>query len=289
MKNHIKTTWQHIRRSPYQALAAIFIMLLTFLVISAFGFITVGSQIVINYFESKPQVTVFFSNTANPNQIDNFKKQILATGRVLKMKFISKDEALQLYKKQNKNDPLLLELVTADILPASLEISSKNINDLPQIAGFVKNSPIVEQVVFQRDIVSTLVSWTDALRKIGLVLIITLILVSLFVMATIIGIKVSQKKDDIEIMKLIGATNLYIAWPFVYEGIFYAFIGAFFGWIIATGALLYATPFLKTFLKGIPILPASPYFLLILLGIEIILAVLLGLYSSLIAVYRYLK
>lgn len=289
MKNHIKTTWHHIRRSPYQALAAIFIMLLTFLVISAFGFITVGSQIVINYFESKPQVTVFFSNTANPNQIDNFKKQILATGRVLKMKFISKDEALQLYKKQNKNDPLLLELVTADILPASLEISSKNINDLPQIAGFVKNSPIVEQVVFQRDIVSTLVSWTDALRKIGLVLIITLILVSLFVMATIIGIKVSQKKDDIEIMKLIGATNLYIAWPFVYEGIFYAFIGAFFGWIIATGALLYATPFLKTFLKGIPILPASPYFLLILLGIEIILAVLLGLYSSLIAVYRYLK
>ncbi len=289
MKKHIKTAYHHIRRSPYQALAAIFIMLLTFMVISAFGFITVGSQIVINYFESKPQVTAFFQDAATPAQITTLENQLKATGKVSSLKFVSKEQALQLYKAQNKNDPLLLQLVTADILPASLEISANNIDDLASLASQVKSSTIVDQVVYQQDIVSTLVSWTGAVRKIGLVLIGTLILVSLFIMATIIGIKVSQKREDIEIMRLIGATNLYIAWPFVYEGIFYALVGAVLGWVITTGTLLYATPYLMSFLKGIPVLPANPYFLLALLGFEIILAVLLGLYSSLIAVYRYLK
>ena len=289
MKQHIKTAYHHIRRSPYQALAAIFIMLLTFIVITAFGFITVGSQIVINYFESKPQVTAFFQNTATTSQIKALEQQLKATGNVSKLKFVSQQQAFNIYKAQNKNDPLLLELVTPDILPASLEISANNISDLPSLASFVKRSSIVEQVVYQQDIVSTLVSWTDALRKIGIVLIITLILVSLFIMATIIGIKVSQKKEDIEIMKLIGATNLYIAWPFVMEGIFYSLIGAVLGWAITTGVLFYATPYMMSFLKGIPVLPVNLYFLFALLGVEIILALLLGLYSSLIAVYRYLK
>jgi cell division transport system permease protein len=108
-------------------------------------------------------------------------------------------------------------------------------------------------------------------------------------MVTIIGIKISQKKDDIEIMKLIGATNWYIRWPFMFEGIVYGVIGSVIGWVIATGVLLYATPFLESFLKGIPVLPVSYLALLALLGIEVLFAVFLGIVSSFLAVLRYLK
>ncbi len=286
---HIKTTWTNIRRSPYQAFAAILIMMLTFLVVSFFTFLIGGSSKIVNYFESKPQVTAFFKNEARQTDINALENSLQSTGKVASVKFVSKEEALKIYREQNKNDPLLLDLVTADILPASLEISALKIEDLSSISDTLKSSPIVQEVVFQKDVVSTLTAWTSALRKIGIALIITLSLVSVFIMVTIIGIKISQKKDDIEIMRLIGATNWYIRWPFIFEGMFYGVIGAFFGWLISSLALWYATPFLSSFLRGIPVLPTSPLVLFELLAVELVLAVMLGAFSSFLAVLRYLK
>ena len=286
---HAKTTWTNIRRSPYQAFAAILIMMLTFLVISFFTFLIGGSSKIVNYFESKPQVTAFFKNEAKQSDINTLENDLQSTGKIASVKFVSKDEALKIYREQNKNDPLLLDLVTADILPASLEISSLKIEDLSSISDTLKNSPIVQEVVFQKDVVSTLTAWTSALRKIGLTLIVVLSLVSMFIMVTIIGIKISQKKDDIEIMRLIGATNWYIRWPFIFEGMFYGAIGAFLGWLISSLALWYATPFLSSFLRGIPVLPVSPIVLFELLAVELVLAAFLGAFSSFLAVLRYLK
>jgi cell division transport system permease protein len=285
----IKSAWKNIRRSPYQAMAAILIMTLTFLAISFFTFILVGSSKVINYFESKPQVTAFFKNEAKQTDIDQLKSQLQATGKVASIKFVSKDDALKIYREQNKNDPLLLDLVTADVLPSSFEISTVKIEDMGAISNALNKSALVSDVIYQKDVVSTLTSWTGAMRKIGLVLIVLLSLVSIFIMVTIIGVKISQKKADIEIMKLIGATNWYIRWPFLTEGIVYGIIGAVVGWAIATVGLLYATPFLESFLKGIPVLPVAYLDLLALLGIELVLAVILGTVSSFLAVLRYSK
>lgn len=284
-----KTAWKNIRRSPYQALAAILIMTLTFLAISFFIFLLVGSSQIINYFESKPQVTAFFKNEAKQSDINALENKLSDTGKVSSVNFVSKEEALKIYKEQNKNDPLLLDLVTADVLPASFEISAVRIEDLGSISDMLKKSPIVSDVIYQKDVVSTLTSWTNAIRKIGISLIVLLSLVSVFIMATIIGIKISQKKEDIEIMRLIGATPWYIRWPFISEGAFYGTVGAVIGWIMATGALLYATPFLESFLKGIPVLPVSFVNLLMLLALELVFAVFLGVISSFIAVFRYLK
>ena len=285
----IKTAWRNIRRSPYQAFAAILIMTLTFLVISFFTFLLIGSSNIINYFESKPQVTAFFRDEAKQSDINALHNNLMDTGKVSSIKFVSKSDALKIYREQNKNDPLLLDLVTADVLPASFEISAVRIEDLGSISNMLNKSSIVSEVVYQKDVVSTLSAWTNAIRKIGVALIVLLSLVSVFIMVTIIGIKISQKKEDIEIMTLIGASNWYIRWPFVVEGVFYGLVGAFVGWIIATSVLLYTTPFLESFLKGIPVLPAPYIGLLELLGVEIVFAVFLSIISSFLAVLRYLK
>ena len=285
----IKSSFRNIRRSPYQALAAVLIMMLTFLTISFFTFLLSGSARVINFFESKPQVTAFFKNETKQSDINALEAQVKNTGKVSSVRFVSKQEALKIYREQNKDDPLLLDLVTADILPASLEISAFKISDLSGISEMLKGSPDVSEVIFQKDIVSTLVSWTSAVRKIGIGLIIVLSLVSTFIMITIIGIRISQRKEDIEIMRLIGASNGYIRWLFLFEGMFYAVVGAVIGWTIASLALWYSTPFLSSFLKGIPILPVSPIFLLEVLLAELIFAIILGFLSSFLAVLRYLR
>ena len=285
----LSSTWRNMRRSPYQALAAILIMSLTFLTVSFFILILFGSARVINYFESKPQVTAFFKDDAKQSDIDSLIQTMKNDPNVASAKFVSKDQALQIYKQQNKGDPLLLDLVTADILPSSLEISTVRIEDLSEVSDKLSSSSIVQQVIFQRDIVSTLSSWTSALRKIGIAAIFVLSLVSVFIMVTIIGIKISQKKEDIEIMRLIGANNWYIRWPFVWEGIFYGLIGALIGFSISMIAVWYSSSFLESFLKGIPIFPISPVFILGMLGFEFLLAIFLGTFSSYLAVLRYLK
>lgn len=284
-----KTTWRNIRRSPYQAFAAVLVMTLTFLFLSFFTFLLFGSAKAISYFESRPQVTAFFKNEVKQADIDNLKNELTATNKVASAKFVSKQDALKIYREQNKNDPLLLELVTADILPASLEISTVKIENLSEINKQLLDSPLVSEVVFQKDVVSVLTSWTNAIRTIGLGLIIVLSLVSVFIMVIIIGVKISQKKEDIGIMKLIGAENWYIRWPFIFEGISYGVMGAILGWLISAGALWYATPFLSSFLKGMPIFPVPLAFFFGLLGAEILVAIVLGTLSSFLAVFRYLK
>jgi len=285
----IKTTGLNIRRSPYQAFAAIIIMTLTFLVVSFFTFILVGSSKIVNYFESLPQVTAFFKSETKQSDINSLENKLKDTGKVSSVKFVSKNDALKIYREQNKNDPLLLELVTADILPPSLEISTYKIEDLSSVSDMISSSPTIDRVVYQKDVIGTLTAWTNALRRIGLALIIVLSAVSIFLIVTIVGIKISQKKEDIEILRLIGATNWYIRWPFIFEGMFYGAVGAFVGWTISSVTLWYSSPFLSSFLRGIPILPVSPIFLLELLAVELLLAIFLGAFASYLAVLRYLK
>lgn len=286
---HLNTTWRHIRRSPYQAFAAVFIMAQTFFVLTFFSFLIYGSSRIIAYFESVPQVTAFFKEETKQEQIDVLQQQIKDTGKVAEVTFVSKQEALKIYQDQNKDDPLLLELVTADILPAALKVSTVKIEDLSSISDLFSKSPFVDRVIFQKDLIQNLSAWTSALRKIGIFLSVILALDAIFLMVIIIGIKISQKKDEIEIVRLIGATSWYIRWPFIYEGIFYGVVGAFFGWVLGISIFWYATPFLSVFLKGIPLFPLPVAFFFQLFGMELLLAVLLGFISSFFAVLRYLK
>lgn len=289
MNAHMETAWKHIRRSPYQAMAAIMIMVVTFLAVSVFSILIIGSSKVISYFESKPQVTAFFHDEATTAQISALRHQLEASGKVASAKYVSKEDALKIYKEQNKSDPLLLDLVTADVLPASLEISTFSLSDLPAISSQLKTNPIVQEVVFQQDVVKTLTSWTNTIRILGVGLIVILSIVSILIMATIIGMKISQKKEEIEVMQLIGATRWYISWPFIYEGMFYGIIGAFVGWLVTSTALLASSPYLASFLQGIPLFPVPWFFYGGLLAGEVILAMLLGWFASLLAVRRYIK
>jgi cell division transport system permease protein len=286
----VKTTWKHIRRSPYQAMAAVMIMLLTMFVASVFLMAAYGSSVILKNFESKPQITVFFKDEAKPQDIDSLKQKLNETGIVFSIKYISKEEALAIYKEQNKNDPLLLELVTANILPSSLEVSAKEAKDLADLNDIIKNEKLpVDEIVYQKDIVDSLIAWTNMVRTAGGVLLGFFTFTSVLIILMVISLKISQKREEIEILRLVGASDWYIRRPFILEGALYGLTGAFFAWIISYGLLLYATPFLSSFLTGIPLFPVSPILMLKLLGIEMGSGIVVGIIGSLLAVWRYLR
>lgn len=289
MKQHLKTAWTHIHRSPYQALAAVIIMFLAFFVASVTVLVASGSQAILAYFETKPQVTAFFKDEVGLDQVDILKAKLAQTSKISQTKYISKEEALAIYREQNKDDPLLLEMVTANILPASLEVSATNLAFLGEVAQILREEPGVEEVIFQEDIVSALKTWTSTLRKFGTILIGFLGLVSILVILIIVSMKVAVRKKEIGILRLIGATTWFVRIPFVLEGIFYGVVGAFLAWGTVCLLLLYTTPLLVEFLVGIPILPIPFVFMLCLLGGELLAGILIGSLGSLLAVKRYLR
>jgi len=285
--SHKNTVLKHIRRSPYQSLAAVFMTTVTFFIVSIFALVVLGAHSMLLFFESRPQVTAFFKDDATTTQIESLKNEISTTITVENMHYISKDDALEIYRKQNENNPLLLEMVTADILPASLEVSAKNVRDLESIASLMQKDDSVEEVVFQKDVIDTLRKWVGGIRITGIVLSSLLILASLTTIVMILGLKFTARKAEINTLSLLGATSWYIRGPFVSEGIIYAVIGALAGWGIAYLSLLYLTPNLVNFLQDIAILPIPIWVMLSMLGGEIILACLIGAFASLIATRRY--
>lgn len=288
----------HIRRSPYQAMAAVLTMFLTFLVGGIFFLATTSSVVILKYFESKPQITVFFTSKAGEPEAQTLKTKLQATGKVSSMNFVSKEQALTIYREQNKNDPLLLEMVTADILPASLEVSATDPKELSALATVIKGGEGIEEVVYQKDVVDSLLSWTNAIRAIGGILAFMLVLDSLLIIGTVIAMKIALKRDEVEILTLVGATQWAIRAPFIVEGGIYGILGSGAASFLLTGLVLWFRPFLTSFLGAIPAIGlvlgnpmGAPFFIAItvfLVG-NLLVGFLLGAIGSYIALIRYLR
>lgn len=281
------TTLRHMRRYPYQSLAAIFMTTVTFFIVSIFVLVVLGAHSMLGYFESRPQVTAFFKDEAGTSDVDLLKTDISIAIAVESVRYISKDDALEIYKKQNQDNPLLLEMVTADILPASLEVSAKNVKDLETIAGIMQKNSSVEEVVFQKDVIDTLRKWVGGVRVVGIALSSLLIFASLTTIVVILGLKFTAKKSEINTLSLLGATNWYIRGPFVTEGMIYSVTGSVIGWGLSFLTLLYLTPNIISFLQDITLLPVPLWVMMAMLGGEMFLACMIGALASLIATKRY--
>lgn len=284
----LRTTYNHIRRSPYQSIIAVVSVTIMLYVASIFLILALESHVFLNYIETRPQIIVFFKDGLKKTDLDSMKKTLNDTGLVTSLKYVSKDEALNYYKKQNKKDPLLLEMVTADILPASLEVSAKEAGDLTSLYEMIKKFPQIEEINFQKDTVDQLVTLTSGIRKIGIEFLLILYFAASLIILTLISLKITLKKDEIEILHLLGATNWYIRWPFILEGMFYGLTGAFFGWVIILLRGWQILPILDSLPAGIPLIPLNPQTALILLGIMSTIGTFVGAVGSFFAVKRYL-
>ncbi len=280
---------RNIRRTPFQAIAAIMVMFLTFLALIIFLILAAGSQAALRYFESRPQAIVFFKEGTTNQDISTIENALKQEPRVIYTKYISKEAALKIYKDENKSDPALAELVTASILPASLEISTKNPEDLSIMAETLKKEPVVDSVAVPEDVVQTLTQITTIIRTVGGATVGFLMVFATLVIIMIIGFKIRLKRNEIEILRLLGASPGFIRNPFIIEGIFYGAIGAIFAWIVSYTMLWYFTPFLSAYLEEVKLLPVNPLFMLEILGSSILLAVIVGGLGSFSAVRRYLK
>jgi cell division transport system permease protein len=287
--SQIKKTLKFIRRSPYQALAATLAMALTFFIGSIFLMLIIGGQIVLNYIEQRPQVIAFFKDDTNEAKINEIANQIKSTGLAREIKYVSKEEALSIYRERNKDEPLLLESVSAEFLPASIDISVKRAQDINEITKIVKARPEVERVITPENLVQQLVKWTKTIRLGGILVVSALMLVSFLIIIMVVGMRIAIRREEISIMNLVGATKWFIARPFFIEGALYGVIGATVAIFLIYSILLFYSPNIQEFLGPIQIFPVKPTFFIYLWLGEVLVAGFVGILGAIIALYRYLN
>ena len=298
----INTALKNIRRSPYQALAAVSMTGLTVFVVSLFALVSLASQLILTSFETKPQVIAYLADGHKPEAVNQLIGDLTTTGLVKQATYVSKDEALKIYKESVGNDPLLLGtvtdlgIITADVLPASVEITAKSPDNFPTLVSILERSKIVsstpngqKEIDFPQDVISELTAWTRAIRTAGLILASILSFNSVITIMIIISMKIASRRYEIGTMKLLGAKGAFIIKPYLIESILYGAVGGVIGWLASYIALLYSTPFLAARLVGIIPLPVSPVIMLALLAVLVVSFSLLGLFSGLLAAVRFLK
>ena len=109
----LKLTFHHIRRSPFQSMVAFLTVFTCFFILNSFLLINRGLSSVLNYFETKPEITIFLKDGLDQATVESVQKELATYPDIKEIRYISKEKALSLYKDMNKENPLLTEMVTA--------------------------------------------------------------------------------------------------------------------------------------------------------------------------------
>jgi cell division transport system permease protein len=284
----LKTALINIRRMPYKSMAAVLMITITFFVAYSFSMLILGSQQVLEFFEARPKVIAFFDIKAENSEISEVENRLRSLNYVEEISIVSKEEALQYYQEKQDN-PLLLELVTADILPASIEVSTSSPEYLQLVEQELGKFSQIDDIVLQKDVVEQLSQWTQAIRLVGIALISILLFLSMTIIISIISFKVSHQRRSISILRIIGAGSGYIITPYIYEGFLYGLLGSIFGWGLMYAGFLYLSPWLQTIVGDIINFPLSWEFFALQLGLGTSLALFFGGFASVLAARKLIK
>ena len=284
----LKSALINIRRMPYKSMAAILIISITFFVAYTVSLLMLGSQEILQFFEARPKVIAFFDIKTEDYEVSQVKSDLEKLDFVEEITLISKEEALSYYQ-DNQDNPLLLELVTADILPASIEVAANSPEELTLIEERLNSYSQIDDVILQKDVITQLTQWTNSLRTIGLGLTIIFLVLSLLTIISIISFKVSHQRKAISILRIIGAGSGYIVTPYIYEGFIYGLLGSSFGWGLMYAGFLYLTPWLTQVLGQIITFPLTWQFFAIQYGLGTCLALFFSGFASMLAARKLIK
>lgn len=288
-----------MRRSPFQALSAIFVLSLTFFVTTLLILLVYASSQVLTFFETQPQIVAYLKDDVSDEKVQEIKARYESDSRVRSVNYFTKEQALERYKKATADNPLLTQLVNPRIFPASLDFNLHDLKDTSELFSELRGDENIEDVGFtgslenEEQLIQVIDRLQTASRYIrigGGSFVIFLVSTSLLVLIVIIGMRMVTRKGEIEILDLIGATPGFIRAPIFIESIFYGLFGTFLGWFLALLLILYSTPTILSYFRDIPILPRDPLSLLsifgMILGAELVIAFFLVLFGTSIALSR---
>ena len=244
----ISRAWQGFWRNAAMSLAATATMTLMLLLLSGFWIVQAGFLASLSYVEDKVGVVADLNDLTTNAQLQDLEQRLGAMPEVRSVEYISKEEALRRYREQRaaQGQDDLTSYLPNNPLPASLEVKLRRPDNYRAVAGFLEIEPAVAKVQNIEDTTDRLVSITNFLRTFGVLLLGVIGAIVLFIVINTIRLAVLGRAEEIEVMRLVGASDAFIRWPFVFEGALVGLLGA----AISLGVLMGAAEPLSHFMVG---------------------------------------
>ncbi len=294
----IKFGIQDIARNVWLSVATITILLLAMLSINMLITVRVISDNAVSAVKEKMDISLYLTADASEEQISKLRQDLAAIPEIKSIVYTSKEAALENFRTKNQNNEdimqALRELDRNPLLP-SLTILPHNLDDSPWLIEQLKrlDSAIIESRDFNDNsiIVAKINNITKRINEVGLAIITIFILISLLVVYNAIRVSVYTHRQEIEIMRLVGASNSFIYMPFALAALFYTLISTFVVVILFYPFLTLLQPYLEVFFSGYNVNILS-YFVnnfFLIFGGQFLAILLINIGASLIAVRRYAR
>lgn len=296
IKNGFVNFWRNIWLSA----AATLIMTVTLIILSILVFLFGITNYSVNSVKERVDISVYLKTGLAENKIIGLKQVVEQNTQVKEVEYISAEAALVDFKERHKNDPLVLqsleELGGGNPLPATLRVKAHNLNDYPQIVEKLKDpqySEIVTNVNYEdnRLLIERLNKLLKFVVSAGTTLIVVFSVIAILVLVNTITLTIYNRREEIEIMRLVGATNFYIRGPFVIESLLYSITATLVTSALLVPLYLRVLPQVSSYLSaagGLPLSERWYSFGPMVLGLFLV-ALLLSVISSALAMRKYLR
>ena len=252
------TAAQGFWRNPVMSLASTFTVGLMLLLFAFFLATDRGLQAAVGVLESKVELALFVEDDARVSDVLALRSRIEADPAVSRVDYVTKEQAMaRLVDIASRRPDIQLVDTSSNPLQNSLEIKLAHAQDAQRVAASLREEigkGVVADVVDNPQVVDKLLTITRVLSFGGLAVLAMMLIVALFVIVNTIRIAVHARRDEIEIMKLVGATDWFVRWPFILEGMLVGALGAVAATVVV---LLAAGPVMGAMVNFIEILPLS--------------------------------
>ncbi|MBU0598013.1 permease-like cell division protein FtsX [Patescibacteria group bacterium] len=295
----IKFSFQGFFRNIWLSIVTIIILILTLLSVTTVAGINVVANQTLASVEDKVDVSVYFKPDVEEENVLSMQYRLEEISQVQSVNYVSKDEALEKFKAEHADESVILESLDQfeeNPLGATLVIKANDIDDYPDILAFLENSDY-DQLISDKNfddneaVINRLSDISVKIQNIGVIISGIFVIIAIMIIFNTIRINIYTHREEIGIMKLVGASNWFVRAPFLVESLMYAVFA-----VIITMAVLYpllsvVAPQIDNFFQGYN-LNLIEYFnthVLKIIGYQIAFAVLLSVISSSIAIGRYMR
>ncbi|NQT66955.1 MAG: ABC transporter permease [Actinobacteria bacterium] len=291
-------TFTSLKRNFFMGFTAITTVAITLFIVGVFAVIVYDIQGITSSIKSQVELRVYLKDEISEELKEYIEQAIIGWKETESVEYVSKDMALERFKKQMEGSDILKE-IEGNPLPASFDITLNNPEKIDQAelrfydrdGNFIEG---VDDVIYERKVVKPLFAITAIIGTISFLIIIALLLAAIVLIFNTIRLSIYARRKEIEVMKLVGATNWFVRIPFLFEGFFEGFAGS----IISIILLYFICNFLLIKgeraiadimrIKELAIVGSGNVMLYVYLGV-LVLGGLIGILSSIIALRRYVK
>ena len=285
---------KNIVKNKLMALASVGVLTACLIVVGCSVLLTGNMNNMVTYIGEQSTMVVFLKDEVDQADVDRLTASLKENNSVKEANYISKEQALLNYSKRINNDSAIKTLSDQNVLPASINVHISDMSDLDNLVGISKSFSVVENVVVPTNVTNVIKELGKTVGWFGTAIVLALILVSIVIISNTIRATVFARRREIAIMKQVGATDNFVRFPFLVEGMTIGFISAVIAFILICAGyqtvMVILTESSSAFLKSMfsSLMQFSSIGWIMALGF-LVSGILAGVIGSLISLRKYLS